>query len=547
MRSSSQFLIVPVLLLVGCSLPDGRTLTSPEAASAAIQQASASFASRSYANNTVNGTFTSVFVKYRTSAPADRLAKLSKTGVRSMDDNVRTRWVAVKVLPSNLATFQRDASRLKWVEQVTVVQGRSTIQGSSYAPSMFAPVAAARMFTETVPWGITNAGAPYAHAAGVTGDNVKVAILDTGFNCGHTDLDAHSHNGWDFIIYNAASGSCADLQTHGTGVAGIVGAESDNSYVIGMAPEADLYSVRVCDYQGLCDPADVAAGFDWAVTNDMDVINISVGACFLPNQPIIDAIEDAVAAGIIVVAGAGNGTADGGNCNYGISGYAAVTGVIAVGALLQGDTVGTGGYPFSSRIDLSAPAFVLTDSIGTVGMLGYTSAATPHVTGAVALMLSNGVPPAYVYSILTANARDLGATGKDMYFGYGAVDALSAAITAPQVSDVTACNSGPLYAGNCLLTPIRSGGVPVIQYRWEISYSTNLHSAIDTGWITDSTYSMPVPNGSYTITVSTQMREHATLSPRHRTGSKDTRYYPVCPGGGGGDDRMMQTLDAECP
>jgi len=467
----------------------------------------------------------SVFVRYKADAPANVAEAAFRSDVRSVNVIPSRRRLILEVSASHLDATVKALQSEEWVESVEIGSDASRLAGGSL------PSHESALMSQTTPWGVDTAGATYVHSTGgFTGYGVKVAVLDAGISCGHPDLTGRAVSGYDFV-YGSSSGACSELIPHGTAVAGIIGADDDASGVIGMAPEVDLYSVRICDDTGYCTDARVANGLYWAGDNGMDVVNLSIANCGgdLP-VAIEEALEDALANDIVVVVSAGNGAHDPVCYDYSpVSSYSSVAGVITVGGYFYGDTVGVG-YQFGSAIDIVAPAYVFSDSgSSSYAMFKHTSAAVPHVSGAAALLLESGVAPADVRAELTGSARDGGASGKDNYFGYGMLDVIEALIPGPQVQSISHCTAGVIYAGNCLVTPIRHWGVPQFQWKFEVTYSNSSHSPIDTGWASDTTYLVPVPAGEYAITVKMWTRERPGYSPRNRTSILNTYYLQVCP------------------
>ncbi len=505
-------------------------------------------ASAAIVDPSVTGPLRSLSIKYKNSAPFARTASSNGVGVRSVTDWPKHRWLTMDVQEARVDATVRRLRALPWVEQVVLGEDNSHIFGKLHRATNF--VTARR--TDTKPWGVDSTDADYVQGIGYSGSGVKVGVLDTGVECTHDDLEDRLAGGHDYVHLQSGA-ACNDQVGHGTGVAGIALATANGSGVIGMAPSASLYSVQVCDSAGDCSDTRSANGINWAISNGMDVINLSYGNCGSAlTGAVLDAVEDAVTAGIIVVAATGNGNDSGCNSSNPVSGYAQVTGVIGVGGNTE-----NGSYVSSNQhgtgLDLSAPTVVLTSALGnSTQTLDGSSAAAPHVTGAVALLVSAGWTGSNVYTRLTSSARDRGASGLDGYYGYGFIDALAAVVPGPQITDVTACYTPPLHASSCLLSPQRQWGLQTLEYRWEVSYTDGAHSSIDTGYGTDSTYNLPVPSGEYTITVVTTIREKSGYSPRNRTSISDSRQYPVCPGG---DDLRASLrsdgggahLDAICP
>ena len=274
---------------------------------------------------------------------------------------------------------------------------------------------------EVLPWGVDRIDAEKVWATS-TADTVKVAIIDTGIDRTHPDLINNLKGGFSAVGYTT---SYNDDNGHGTHVAGIVGAVDNTIGVIGVGPKIDLYAVKVLDRQGSGYLSDVIEGIDWAIANNMQVINMSLGTT--ANVPSFwEAIQRAESAGITQVAAAGN---NGGSVIY----PAAYLEVIAVSATDSYDNVPS----WSSRgpeVDLSAPGVSIYSTYkgGKYKTLSGTSMASPHVAGAAALIIDkktcdydlNGIcSPAEVQQKLEATAEDLGITGKDNLYGSGLVDA----------------------------------------------------------------------------------------------------------------------------
>ena len=291
---------------------------------------------------------------------------------------------------------------------------------------------------QVTPWGIERVQAPAVHANGIDGTGIKVAIIDTGVDYAHPDLAANYIGGYDFVN---SDGNPIDDAGHGTHVAGTVAAIDNDIGVIGAAPGIDLYALKVLNSEGSGSYSNIISAIQWASDNNIDVASMSLGGGS-GSTLLENACNNAYANGVVLVAAAGN---DG---RRKVSYPAAYSSVIAVAATTNTDTRAY----FSNmgrQIELAAPGVGINSTTMDGGYSGDTwsgtSMATPHVTGAVALLLTTSIPaeydangnnvwdPAEARQRLQDTATDLGAAGKDKYYGYGLVNAAAAVeFTSPE-------------------------------------------------------------------------------------------------------------------
>jgi len=286
-------------------------------------------------------------------------------------------------------------------------------------------------------WGVNRIEAASVHAENIKGTGVKVAVLDTGIDYNHPDLDANYKGGIN-IVDSGLSADPFDHNGHGTHVAGIIAAEHNSNGMVGVAPEVSLYATKVLADDGRGHVSDVIAGIEWAIANDMDVINMSLGLS-QDSLSLAEVCARAYDSGVLLVAAAGNtGSHFGGQVVY----PALYPSVIAVGATTADDVL----Y-FSSAsgpdLELVAPGGAIYSSLnyGAYGTLSGTSQAAPHVAGVAALILSAGLGD--VNNDGAVNSRDLrlqlkntvfdlGVPGKDDVYGIGLVDAKAATVENPE-------------------------------------------------------------------------------------------------------------------
>ncbi len=288
--------------------------------------------------------------------------------VLEVQEDIYRNWLLEAPLPLFLTAFP------------TVEHARMNL------PAMSAPPASRPIFplpagvdAAEVPWGINRVNAASAWAV-TKGDGVKVAVIDTGIDCNHPDLKANCAGGYNALD---ASKPPMDDNEHGTHVAGTISGVLDGKGVVGVAPKARLYAVKVLDKDGAGGLTSIIKGLIWAGKNKMDVANMSLGA---PMGTIFmrAALKYAQMNGVAVFAAAGN---DGGSVNY----PAAYPEAIAISALDPNEKIAT----FSSRgkkVEFIAPGVDVKSSVpgGGYDSYGGTSMATPHMAGLGALAVARG-------------------------------------------------------------------------------------------------------------------------------------------------------------
>ncbi|MGW2285820.1 type VII secretion-associated serine protease mycosin [Streptomyces phaeochromogenes] len=271
------------------------------------------------------------------------------------------------------------------------------------------------------------------------GKGITVAVLDTGVDDEHPDLEGNVLTGKDMVGFGAGRGD-RPWARHGTAMAGIIAGHGhgvgDSDGVMGIAPEAKILPVRVILEDG--DSARgkarntrgnaLAEGIRWAADHDADVINLSLGDDSKSAHPEASedaAVQYALKKGAVVVASAGNGGEKGDHISY----PAAYPGVIAATAV---DRYGTRAS-FSTRrwyATVSAPGVdvVIADPDRKYYEGWGTSAASAFVSGAVALIKAAhpGLSPAQIKQLLEDTARDAPTGGRDDSRGFGFVDPAAA-------------------------------------------------------------------------------------------------------------------------
>ena len=152
-------------------------------------------------------------------------------------------------------------------------------------------------------WGVKRIGSGAVHDGGNKGGGVWVAIIDSGIDYTHPDLGANFAGGHDFVNDDTDP---MDDNGHGTHVAGTVAAEDNDVGVVGVAPEAQLYALKVLSASGSGSWSDIIAALQWAVDNGIQVTNNSYGSSLNPGGTVEAAFDNSAAAGVLHVAAAGN-------------------------------------------------------------------------------------------------------------------------------------------------------------------------------------------------------------------------------------------------
>jgi serine protease len=295
-----------------------------------------------------------------------------------------------------------------------VVAARAAVGNDLLAVDTDAPVTASIATNDpnsAAQWAFTNTtfGALWPSAIGSSKPPIIVAVIDTGVDASHPDLAGQVLSG------------PADDNGHGTHVAGIIAATTDNGVgVRSAAPGVKILSIKALNSAGSGSYSAVTAGIYAAVAGGAKVVNMSLGGT-VASAVFDSAVAYANQQGVTVVAAAGNNGASGSPASY----PGATPGVIAVGAVDSNLNLASfstcGAY-----VDIAAPG---VDILSTIRGGGYqwwsgTSMASPFVAAAAAVIKAAhpACTPAALEAALEAGATDRGAAGRDAFFGAGVVN-----------------------------------------------------------------------------------------------------------------------------
>ena len=284
--------------------------------------------------------------------------------------------------------------------------------------------------SEEITWNIQKVHAPdiwEREKYGTKGYGIKIAIVDSGIDKNHEDLANNVKGGVSFI----EGKEWWEDASHGTYCAGIVAAEHNDLGVVGVAPEASLYAVKVNGGEGTYQT--LAEGINWCVDNDIDIISMSLST---GDWGVVEqACERAYNNGLLIMAAAGD-TIDASfvlwPAKYGT--------VIAVGATDSNDQLWSRS-PSGPEMEFVAPGVDVKSTVpgGYETHFG-TSCSSPHVAGLAALIWASPIDYDYdfdddgewdnneVRKKLQDSAYDLGAAGRDESYGFGLIDASARAL-----------------------------------------------------------------------------------------------------------------------
>ena len=265
---------------------------------------------------------------------------------------------------------------------------------------------------------------------GSGGEGVTIAILDTGINSSHLDLQRRIIKCAVALNGTAVDDVCYDGHGHGTHTSGTAVADGgvDGLGIFGVAPNASLISVRVCSPTGSCPTDAITAGIYYATDNGANIISMSLGGS-IPSAFMKTAIDYATERGVLVIASAGNSGPNNNTIGY----PAGFDNVVAVGAFDQydltagfssrGNNYNTTPYLVEERdVELTAPGVgvLSTYKTGCYNTFSGTSMSSPHIAGLAAkYWQGTGSATRTFLQEMARNGKDMGIAGDDNEAGFG--------------------------------------------------------------------------------------------------------------------------------
>lgn len=315
-------------------------------------------------------------------------------------------------------------------------------------------------------WHLAKVGAPTAWDS-TQGSGITIAILDSGIDTTHPDLTPNMVAGYNLVSNNA---DVTDVCGHGTAVAGTAAASSNNGIgVAGVAGQAKIMALRIASNDPTygCSSYDstISSALTYAADHGVKLANVSYGG-IAGSASVQSAAQYMKNKGGLVFVSAGN---DGVNGNM-----AATTTMIPVSATDGNDAL-AGWSSFGNYVALSAPGVgIWTTSQGSgYGSWNGTSFASPLAAGVAALAMAANpsLDNLTIEKLLYSTSVDLGAAGRDIYFGYGRVNAAAAvqaarstvtvADTTPPTSSITAPQASSSVSGIITVTVAATDNIAV--------------------------------------------------------------------------------------
>jgi thermitase len=265
-------------------------------------------------------------------------------------------------------------------------------------------------------YGLKKAGFPAAWKRHPRG--VRVAVVDSGVAVEHPDLSRKVVARYDFHNDNE---TVEDLNGHGTHIAGIVAARTNNR--VGVAsgcPKCTIIAAKALDQNLSGLDSNIAQAINWSVNRKAKVVNLSLGG--LGEKSILkEAIDYANRKGAVV-------TAAGGNYGDGRTVYPAAYGNVMAVAYTDASDVRSPNSSYGSWMNVAAPGVNIVSTVpgGDYGTRSGSSFSTPHASALAGILFGQGRSKENVFKRIQTTATDVGPRGKDVYYGHGRINAAAA-------------------------------------------------------------------------------------------------------------------------
>lgn len=267
-------------------------------------------------------------------------------------------------------------------------------------------------------WGVNSIHSSEANNF-TKGKGIKVAVMDTGIDHSHEQLNSNYKGGVSFVEDEK---DVMDFNGHGTAIAGIIGSQN-KEFNIGIAPDIDLYAIKIVNRKGIGNTSYILNALEWCIKNNIHVVNMSLGDSGIdPNLETMCNL--AWNKGVLIVSAAGNNGKE-------VVAPAKFSSAIAVSAIDKNNQI----YINSSRgpkIELCAPGVRIVSTLpgNKYGLFSGTSFACPHVTGTAGLCISSHRwPPldfkqnSAIRRLLISTADKITDSFRNDFFGFGKVNA----------------------------------------------------------------------------------------------------------------------------
>lgn len=371
-----------------------------------IQADQSSTSTSAYRTNSISNLDNSqYFVKFKETVSFEVIARILTPYVYNMLGNSKHRTFAIstddfKGLENNLFGL------------VEYIEKENEIKIASNSDDTY--------FTQQ--WGLAETYIPYVWSYTTGASDVYVCIIDTGLSRDHSDLSSNIFKkGWD---YSSGGEVLDDPDGHGTMVAGIIGADTNNYIgIAGISSNTSIVPLKIPMIGEYYDTSKIIEAVYDAADSGCDIINMSLGGPSF-SATFNSAIQYAYNKGSIIIASAGNSANEGNPINY----PASYNNVISVGAvddyLYRSDFSNYNNY-----VDVVAPGedILTTNNQNWYSYASGTSFSAPHVAGIAALIKS--VKPDLTTNmfmdLIKTTSGDYGTYGYDIYYGYGLIDAAS--------------------------------------------------------------------------------------------------------------------------